>query len=82
MQIITSEMIITPIGTYFDITRKLIAMVFTALYQNIGHSFNNLIRTNHKLGAAFVIVGSIVMLIYLAKARKFAFVGSLFDKWC
>lgn len=79
MQIFTPEMIITAIGTYFDTTRKLIATIFAALYQNIGQSLNGMLHSGQKVGSALVLVGSSIILLGHIKARKLDFIRSIFS---
>jgi len=80
MQIFTIDMIIDAVGIYFEIIRKTTMALFAAAYQNIGQSFNDLFHSDHKLVSGFVLVATIIFLVRLAKARKLAFLDSLFDK--
>lgn len=79
MQIFTVDMIIDAVGSYFEISRKLTETLFSVAYQFIGQSFFELIHLDHKLVSAFVLVGTIIFLVRLARARKLGFIGSLFD---
>ena len=79
MQLFTFDMIIDAAGTYFEVTRKVTAALFAAAYQNIGLSFNDLLHSDHKLVSAFILVGTIVFLVRLARARKLGFIQSIFS---
>lgn len=79
MQLFTFDMIITAAGTYFEVARKVTAALFAAAYQNIGLSFNDLLHSDHKLASAFILVGTIVFLVRLARARKLGFIRSIFS---
>ena len=79
MQLFTFDMIITAAGTYFEVARKVTAALFAAAYQNIGLSFNDLLHSDHKLASAFILVGTIIFLVRLARARKLGFIQSIFS---
>ena len=72
-------MLITAATTCLDLVGKLAAALFAAAYQNIGLSFNDLLHSDHKLVSAFILVGTIVFLVRLARARKLGFIQSIFS---